>query len=1378
MQRRPVPRGKQSSNSLSRYLTIYIVIVGIIVCLAIAQLIRMEVKTSRLQAYYLSAISQQLGFSLNKGPSTSIRYPEYGPYDQRLGYTLIPEVIKRLEKTGYKITSQATFSPMMTELADYGLFNIYHEKAQAGLKITDKSDQVIFNAIYPAYGYPDFKSVPPIIMDTLIYIENRELLGKDNITVNPAIEWDRLGFAGIQLMAHKLGATKAVPGGSTLATQLEKYRHSKNGYTNGVIDKFRQMGTASLRAYMMGPDTRAMRQEIALSYLNSMPLAATAKLGEIHGLGDGLSAWFGTDITQVNRLLNAEALKAPKRITEQQAIAYRQVLSIFLSQRRPSYLLGRGYDALQRLTDKYLGIMTTQGIITPALRDAALKAPSLRPSVIDSLPTQFYTEKKTQNVLRARLANTLGVKSNYDLDRLDLTVKSTLDYTTQQAVMHGLKKLSQPAEARNAGIMGFRMLNETTNLKPIIYSLMLFEKSKVGNLLRVQTDNFDQPLDINEGIRIDLGSTSKFRTMVHYLELVTEVYQQHKGFSAQALQQVELHPKDNLSSWVIEQLIRNPKINLEDLLNNALDKPYSANPGEYFFTGGGLHHFNNFTPDEDGKIMSIRDALRDSVNLVFIRLMREIVYHHLYKPDGIARWLDSDDSPKRAEYLQKFADNEGQVYLNRFYARYEGKTSTEILDMLTKRVFPKASRFTMLFRAINPEADEMALTAFLNKHLDKAELASDDVYDLYNKYSIEKFDLQDQGYITKIHPLELWLVGYLSKHPNATRKELIEASAEPRQQVYRWLFKNNRHNAQQQRIMTLLEEEAFNKIHEAWKRVGYPFEELTPSYATSIGASGDRPAALADLMGIVVNDGVRLPVVRFESFHYAQGTPYETILKKGVDQGERIFAPEIAKAARGALVGVVAGGTAVRLNNVYTNIDGLPMIVGGKTGTGDHRKQSLSANGEVIESKFISRAATFTFFIGERYFGVITAYVEGDNAGQYHFTSSLPVQIVKFLKPVLSPLINNSLSLNPANPLDNKIIIKAGTNGVAVNDIKKTVISTSLPVEEVPISKLVTDKPSVEQEATEPAPVVTKLTKPVSAPTVPANPSQTVQADKTLIKIVDKQVEIKTLPKQLNPTEDNKSLIKPDMSESAKVAPKSQQTPVKTEQIKPTVPSVINLNKPAQAVNPVSKPAPTIINQQPAKTEQIKATVNQTLHNTVPANNIGGSNLNSTKPSINPPNAVSTPVPNNKPSAPTGVKSNTAIAPLPDSKVGSTQLPADINKPKSNVVAPLTNKPNIGAVPNNSVPKLNNTVPKSNNTVAPQNTAIVTKPTINGAPQSVNNQNTAGQMPQTNKLATPLGQPATVKSAQPVAPKNDSATRYFHYPTPATTPAPAPNVAR
>ncbi|MEQ1623018.1 MAG: hypothetical protein ABL919_16610, partial [Methylococcales bacterium] len=59
---------------------------------------------------------------------------------------------------------------------------------------------------------------------------------------------------------------------------------------------------------------------------------------------------------------------------------------------------------------------------------------------------------------------------------------------------------------------------------------------------------------------------------------------------------------------------------------------------------------------------------------------------------------------------------------------------------------------------------------------------------------------------------------------------------------------------------------------------------------------------------------------------------------------------------------------------------------------------------------FISRAAVFTFFLGERFFGVITAYVAGSDAESYHFTSSLPVQIVKFLEPTLTPLLNRTAS--------------------------------------------------------------------------------------------------------------------------------------------------------------------------------------------------------------------------------------------------------------------------------------------------------------------------------------------------------------------------------
>ena len=68
------------------------------------------------------------------------------------------------------------------------------------------------------------------------------------------------------------------------------------------------------------------------------------------------------------------------------------------------------------------------------------------------------------------------------------------------------------------------------------------------------------------------------------------------------------------------------------------------------------------------------------------------------------------------------------------------------------------------------------------------------------------------------------------------------------------------------------------EIQRAWQKLGYPFEALTPSYATAIGASGDRPSALAELMGIVVNCGMRLPAARVESLEFARDTPFETRL--------------------------------------------------------------------------------------------------------------------------------------------------------------------------------------------------------------------------------------------------------------------------------------------------------------------------------------------------------------------------------------------------------------------------------------------------------------------------------------------------------------------
>ena len=55
----------------------------------------------------------------------------------------------------------------------------------------------------------------------------------------------------------------------------------------------------------------------------------------------------------------------------------------------------------------------------------------------------------------------------------------------------------------------------------------------------------------------------------------------------------------------------------------------------------------------------------------------------------------------------------------------------------------------------------------------------------------------------------------------------------------------------------------------------------------------------------------------------------------------------------------------------------------------------------VTSSRATNRTAAFVFYIGDRYFGVITAYVQGREAEHYHFTSALPVTLLKLLAPTI-----------------------------------------------------------------------------------------------------------------------------------------------------------------------------------------------------------------------------------------------------------------------------------------------------------------------------------------------------------------------------------------
>ena len=972
-----------------------------------AYLIYQEMQTSNLQARYLTDLAGELSFAIEPGPSSEIRFPKHGPSDERLGYTQLPEFLQKLAARDYDIGQQVRVSSRFARLTDWGLFPIYREKSQAGLRLLDCHDQPIFSAAYPERIYADFDAIPRVIVETLLFIENRELLDTEYPKRNPAVEWGRLAKAVADRAAHALDSDRDSPGGSTLATQIEKYRHSPEGRTSSVSEKLRQMGSASVRSYLDGEQTMATRQRIIRDYLNSVPLAAAPGYGEVNGLGDGLWAWYGVDFATINRLLQSNASGDD---LQERALAYKQVVSLMVAQRRPSPYLGASPEPLEKLTDSYLRILANAGVIGPSLRDAALETKLVPRARAMASPPISFVKRKAANTIRANLAGLLDISSFYKLDRLDLTVQSTLDRETQEAVTRVLTRLKDREFLQASGMRAARMLQQG-DPAGVIYSFTLLERGEGANLVRIQSDSYDQPFDINEGAKLDLGSTAQLRTLVTYLEIIAGLHERYGTYPAAKLRQVEVGSKDRLARWAIDYLAAAKNKDLKTMLEAAMDRRYSANPAEQFFTGGGLHTFENFKPEDNSKVPSLWEALQESINLAFIRLMRDIVHHYMFQvPGSTAKVLQDISDPKRREYLGRFADREGQQFMVRFYRKYQGKSPQQALELLLQGIRPTPQRAAAIFRFVDPDSGVDKFAEFARTILPSWQPSEKTLEAIYEKYSPEEFSLADRGYLARVHPLELWLVRFLREHPGSTQSQVVAASVDERQQVYGWLFKTRQKNAQDKRILGLVEMEGFLEIHRAWQKLGYPFDSLVPSYATAIGSSADRPAALAELVGIIINDGLRLPTVRVERLHFAEGTPYETATVRKKHEGKQVLNADVAAITRRAMLRVVEQGTARRIHKAFVRKDGVPIEVGGKTGTGDHRYETYGSRGQLIASRVVSREATFVFFLGDRIFGTVTAYVPGPKAASYSFTSSLPVQVLKILSPTLMPILEQSES--------------------------------------------------------------------------------------------------------------------------------------------------------------------------------------------------------------------------------------------------------------------------------------------------------------------------------------------------------------------------------
>ena len=175
-----------------------------------------EMETSTLQSGLLARYARDLTWRVEPGPNPDIRFPGDGPYDQRLGYSRMPGFIERLTGTHYRVAAQARPTPQLRDLVDFGLFPPYREKTRTGLTILDRGGGALHQARFPERVYERFDQVPPLVAQTLLFIENRELLDPTHPMRNPAVEWDRFALAVATIPLRAVGSLRMHHQSSTL----------------------------------------------------------------------------------------------------------------------------------------------------------------------------------------------------------------------------------------------------------------------------------------------------------------------------------------------------------------------------------------------------------------------------------------------------------------------------------------------------------------------------------------------------------------------------------------------------------------------------------------------------------------------------------------------------------------------------------------------------------------------------------------------------------------------------------------------------------------------------------------------------------------------------------------------------------------------------------------------------------------------------------------------------------------------------------------------------------------------------------------------------------------------------------------------------------
>jgi hypothetical protein len=209
--------------------------------------------------------------------------------------------------------------------------------------------------------------------------------------------------------------------------------------------------------------------------------------------------------------------------------------------------------------------------------------------------------------------------------------------------------------------------------------------------------------------------------------------------------------------------------------------------------------------------MDVWEATRNSVNLVYIRIMRDIVRHYASStPGAAARILEDAENPLRETYLARYVDQDGRIFIHRFYQHHKPLGPGQMADELYARTGHNPMRFTVVFRYLEPRASLEAFVAALHKHVPaSASLGQKALETLYRTYAPDAYSLTDIGYLAQVHPLELWVVKTLRAAPETDLATLYESGMGCASRSTTGCSRPAARTSQDIRIQSLLEVEAF-----------------------------------------------------------------------------------------------------------------------------------------------------------------------------------------------------------------------------------------------------------------------------------------------------------------------------------------------------------------------------------------------------------------------------------------------------------------------------------------------------------------------------------------------------------------------------------------